>query len=180
MPDNNHLPQRKRMRLQGYDYALPGNYFVTIVTHERACLFGDVVSGEMQLNDAGRMVESSYLKLGQDYDGIDCLDYVIMPNHLHFIIRLLSDNHSLPEIIKRLKSKTTINYIHGVREQGWSAFDKHLWQPNYYDHIIRNERVFNLIRGYIFQNPERWYYDKINPECSATPDDLNQAIKSLM
>ena len=89
MTDDNGLPKRKRMRLLGYDYSLPGDYFVTIVTQGRTCRFGEVVDGHMRLNDAGRMVEACYKELADGRDGIECLDYVVMPNHLHCIIRLL-------------------------------------------------------------------------------------------
>ena len=208
MTDDNGLPKRKRMRLLGYDYSLPGDYFVTIVTQGRTCRFGEVVDGQMRLNDAGRMVEACYKELADGRDGIECLDYVVMPNHLHCIIRLLpTEQYSalprrefacqipnfgntefdkqipygvpIPEIIRRLKSKTTVAYIHGVRDEGWPPFDRQLWQKGYYDHIIRRERVFDYIRNYIFLNPERWYYDKMNPQCCATPDDINQGIKNL-
>ena len=206
MTDDNGLPKRKRMRLLGYDYSLPGDYFVTIVTQGRTCRFGEVVDGQMRLNDAGRMVEACYKELADGRDGIECLDYVVMPNHLHCIIRLRALPRTefdkqipygvpncgntefdkqipygvpLPEIIRRLKSKTTVAYIHGVRDEGWPPFERQLWQKGYYDHIIRRERVFDYIRNYIFLNPERWYYDKMNPQCCATPDDINQGIKNL-
>ena len=49
--------RRRSIRLRGYDYAQAGAYFVTIVTKDRACLFGEIVDGEMRLNDGGRMSE---------------------------------------------------------------------------------------------------------------------------
>jgi len=179
MAETNSFPKRKKMRLDNYDYSLHGDYFVTIVTKGRICRFGEIMDGEMVLNDAGRLVADCYKSLEKVSEDIKCLDFVVMPNHIHFILRLYSDNYSLPELVKRLKSMVTTGYIHGVRQNGWSPFNGQLWQRGYYDHIIRNERVFKYIQNYIFQNPERWHYDKINLDCSSNPDNVYQDIMQL-
>ena len=49
---------RRSIRLKDYDYTQQGAYFVTIVAQDRKCLFGDVVDGEMRLNDAGVMAQA--------------------------------------------------------------------------------------------------------------------------
>jgi hypothetical protein len=51
---------RRSIRLQGYDYSQAGAYFVTICTQNRDCSFGDIVNGEMRLNDAGRIVADEW------------------------------------------------------------------------------------------------------------------------
>lgn len=173
------FPRRKRMRLMNYDYSLHGDYFVTIVTQGRISRFGKFKNDDLILNDIGRMIESCYLGLERENDEVDCLDYVVMPNHFHCIIRLLSDNIYLPDLIRMFKSKTSVLYIQGVKEHSWPALDQRLWQRGYYEHIIRCDRVFNYIRDYIFHNPERWYYDRINPLCCSEPDDINRKIKML-
>lgn len=45
---------RHSIRLKGYDYASPGAYFITIVTYQRECLFGEIINGEMKLNKIGK------------------------------------------------------------------------------------------------------------------------------
>lgn len=85
-PDKHH---RRSIRLQGYDYARAGAYFVTIVTQARACLFGEVVDGTMRLNHAGRMVETVWDELPLFYPGVDIDAFAIMPNHIHGIIVLV-------------------------------------------------------------------------------------------
>ena len=82
-PDRHH---RRSIRLRGYDYTQAGAYFVTIVTQDRAPLFGDVVAGGMQLNDAGRMVEQEWLNLPDRFPSIELDAFVVMPNHVHGII----------------------------------------------------------------------------------------------
>jgi putative transposase len=47
-----------RLRLRGYDYAIPAAYFVTMCTQDRACLFGEVDDGSMSLSHAGVVVDS--------------------------------------------------------------------------------------------------------------------------
>ena len=179
MENERKWPQRKNIRLRNYDYSLPGDYFVTIVTQSRRCLFGKVADDGLCLNEAGLLIEECYKEIGTVNEGVESLDHVVMPNHFHCIIRLHSGSHSLSEIVRVLKSKTTVGYIHGVRQKGWKPFDGQLWQKGFYEHVIRRERVFDYIRNYIFQNPERWYYDKLNPNCSPIADNISQAIKDL-
>jgi putative transposase len=80
------LPQRKSIRLKGYDYSQAGLYFITICCQNRACLFGEIKNGEMILNDAGKMVEKWYFELENKFPDIQCHEMIIMPNHFHCII----------------------------------------------------------------------------------------------
>lgn len=138
---------------------------MTIVTHERRQLFGQIVDGEMVLNEIGKMVKEIVEEVPRHYQNINVEVFVIMPNHVH-ILFLIADvvagpracqsdqsnngqpqgvaptkeQLSLPEIVHRIKSLTTHRYMLGVRDKGWPRFDKRLWQRNYYEHIIRNEQ----------------------------------------
>jgi REP element-mobilizing transposase RayT len=71
---------------------------------------------------------------------------------------------TLGEIVGAFKSLSTNAYIRGVRERGWPRFDGRLWQRNYYERVIRNERELNAIRKYILDNPANWAQDRENPE----------------
>jgi REP element-mobilizing transposase RayT len=77
---------RRSIRLQGYDYTQAGAYFLTICTQNRECLFGDIVGGEMVLNDAGKMVAHWYAELENKFPDIQCDGFVCMPNHVHCIV----------------------------------------------------------------------------------------------
>jgi len=83
---------RRSLRLPGYDYSQPGAYFVTVVTHGRACLFGEVVEGEMCLNEFGRIVEAVWFDLPRHYPNVELGAFRIMPNHAHAVI-VLFDNY---------------------------------------------------------------------------------------
>ena len=79
---------RRSIRLQGYDYSRPGAYFITICTKERACVFGNIAGGEMCENDAGRMVGKWWAELNRKFPNVDVDKHVVMPNHVHGIIRI--------------------------------------------------------------------------------------------
>jgi hypothetical protein len=62
---------RKSIRVPGYDYTQPGAYFITTVTYQRQCLFGEVVDGKMRLNQNGRIVEQAWNDLPNHYPHIE-------------------------------------------------------------------------------------------------------------
>ena len=86
MPYNPDRHHRRSIRLRGYDYTLAGAYYVTLVTQDRAPLFGDVVDGVMALNDAGRMIEQEWFHLLDRFPAIELDAFIVMPNHIHGII----------------------------------------------------------------------------------------------
>ncbi|MCP9465641.1 MAG: hypothetical protein NNA25_12715 [Nitrospira sp.] len=179
-PEKHH---RRSICLKGYDYSQPGAYFITIVTQDRACLFGEVVDGEMRVNDAGRMIQSVWDEMSAFYSGIDADEFVVMPNHIHGIIVLVgatpcgrpesgqaqgqargpAPTLSVPAAVHRFKTLTTKRYTDGIKQSGWPPFRGRLWQRNYYEHIIRNDESLNRIREYITNNPSQWSLDRENP-----------------
>ena len=83
---------RRSLRLKGYDYSQPGVYFITLCTYNRECLFGKVVGGEMQLSDAGSVVERCWLDIPAHFPRAVLDLYVVMPNHVHGIIVIRADD----------------------------------------------------------------------------------------
>lgn len=71
---------------------------------------------------------------------------------------------SLGDVVRRFKTMTTKRYGDGVRQRGWPAYEGRLWQRNYYEHIVRNERALVAIREYIRNNPAQWAVDTENPQ----------------
>ncbi len=80
---------RRSIRLKGYDYNQAGMYFVTVVTQDRMCLFGEIENGAMRLNDAGWIVQAAWDELPAHYAGIKTDVFVVMPNHIHGIVVLV-------------------------------------------------------------------------------------------
>ena len=77
---------RHSIRLQGYDYAQPGAYFITIVAHDRQCLFGEIENGEMRINECGKMAQQCWLDIPNHFPQTQLDEYIIMPDHIHGII----------------------------------------------------------------------------------------------
>src|SRR3989344_6792636 len=76
-------------RLQGYDYASAGLYFVTICIKDRECLFGDVINEKMRLSNIGIMAEKFWLEIPDHFPFVSLEEFVVMPNHLHGIIEIV-------------------------------------------------------------------------------------------
>jgi len=183
--------RRRSIRLKGFDYSRPGAYFLNICAQERMCLFGRVIDGHMELNDAGRMVARWWDELNRKFPTVRTDLSIVMPNHLHGIILIVETDpcvrpdvkdasvgadlcvrpreegaHAgapLPEIVQWFKTMTTNDYIRGVRNMGWMPFPGRLWQRNYYERIIRDEDELNEKQQYIIDNPRRWSEDPENP-----------------
>lgn len=177
--------RRHSIRLKGYDYAKAGAYFITIVTQNRACLFGDITDCAPQLNNAGRMIRSLWVDMAAHYPGIESDTVIVMPNHIHGIVFLVgagpracpnqagqpqgvAPTMPVPDIIHRFKTLTTKRYIDGVKQTAWPPFQGRLWQRNYYEHIIRDEKSLIRIQEYIATNPARWSIDPENPSATRT------------
>ena len=86
MKYNPKIHKRKSIRLKGYDYSQKGLYFVTICCQNREHFYGKIEKGEMQLNDAGKMIHKWYQELENKFSDIRCHEMVVMPNHFHCII----------------------------------------------------------------------------------------------
>ena len=75
-------------RLRYWDYSKMGSYFVTICTKNREHFFGEIINGEMHLNELGKIAESEWLKtieIRQDMN-LELGEFVVMPNHFHAIV----------------------------------------------------------------------------------------------
>lgn len=79
---------------------------------------------------------------------------------------------SLPEIVHRFKTLTTKRYADGVKSLGWTPFPGRLWQRNYYEHIVRNDKSLQHLRQYIADNPARWHEDAENPTRCVAPNRI--------
>ena len=183
------IHHRHSVRLRGYDYAGPGQYFVTVCTHHRELLFGEVIEGQMRRNALGDIVHAEWYATERIRPEIRLGAFIVMPNHLHGIIEIVdvgarrrlartTPGKQLPgrphgpapgsvgAILGQIKSRTkkAIN-----RTRGTSGMP--VWQPNYHEHIIRNEQELNCIREYICNNPLRWPLDRENPERQNDAED---------
>ena len=163
MTYNPNIHHRRSIRLKGYDYSLPGAYFITLCTQNREKFFGYIEDGILHLNDAGMMVQKWYEELSHKFANVACDEMVVMPNHFHCIwhISTQEEGTNIPTVVQWFKTMTTNEYIRGVKGKGWQPFNKRLWQRDYYEHIIRSPKAYEHIRNYIQTNPERWESDQL-------------------
>jgi len=172
MPYNPKTHHRRSIRLKHYDYSLAGLYFITICAQNRACLFANIKNDHLFLNAAGLMLEQQWKDLALRFNNIVLHQFVVMPNHFHGIIEITSKESGQPlgigptgksytigEMVGAFKSLSTFAYMQSVKNDNWPAFDKKLWQANFYEHIIRDESCYLKIVEYIETNPLKWRDD---------------------
>ena len=147
-------PVRKPTRIPNYDYSQDNYYFITICTHEKKCLFGSIE----RISRYGKIVADSIMEIPLHYSGIHIDKFVVMPNHIHMIVVIGCDNNnrnnpSLDQIIGLYKSGVS-RKIHETAPQ------EVIWQRSFHDHVIRNQRDYEMIWSYIDTNPLRWEMDR--------------------
>jgi REP element-mobilizing transposase RayT len=157
-PQKHH---RRSIRLPRYDYSQSGAYYITIVAWEREHLFGEVVNAGMKLNRFGQIVQYAWYDLPKHYPHVELNAFCIMPNHVHAIIvltdRIVTKRHPLSEVVRAFKSFSA-RRINSLRKtQGIPV-----WQRNYYEHVIRDEKDLQAKRDYILSNPLNWERDDEN------------------
>ena len=193
-PDIHH---RRSIRLQGYDYAQKGMYFITLCVQERECIFGTIFENRMFLNEIGQIVTDEWVNTMNIRDNVIIHDFIVMPNHIHGIVEItynkndecligefVSPTKSIGAIVRGFKIATTKrikNFITPVGANGNSPLNSnspfnsnsfqqewiinhlpHIWQRNYYEHIIRDYNDHERIANYINTNPSRWEEDMFN------------------
>lgn len=160
-----NIHHRRSIRLPNFDYTNAGVYFVTICVQDRVPLFGNIAGETMNQNAAGRMVQTAWEELSEHYPGVNADAFIAMPNHVHGLLTLSNNTTtstalSLSEVMQRWKSWTTTLYRRGVGEQNWEPFPARLWQRNYYERVVRDEKEWQSCRDYIENNPSKWHDDQ--------------------
>ena len=127
------------------------------------------MSAQMILSQEGNIIKKIYLNLENEFENIKLHQFVIMPNHIHGIIEITkrADTGPAPtigDVICSFKTRTTSLISKEVKNGTIEAYDKKIWQRNYYEHIIRNEQELYQIIKYIEDNPEKWNEDNYYKE----------------
>ena len=165
-------PRRKDIRLKNYNYAKEGMYFITICTKNRRNILSNIIyeinysnekksvgvaalgDPKIELSYIGKIVDQHIIKINEIYNNISVDCYIIMPNHVHFIIYI--KNKGSPKAATPTIS-SVINSLKGIITKKCKF---PIWQRNYYEHIIRNEKEYLEILEYIQNNPLKWKEDK--------------------
>jgi REP element-mobilizing transposase RayT len=255
---NSDLHHRRSIRLQDYDYSQEGLYFITICCYDKECLFGEIVNGQVVLNNEGKIAYNEWNRTPEIRKNVSLGEFVIMPNHIHGIITInyidilhtpknqqntdmfrdvlhtpknqqntdmcrgvlhtpknqqnpdvrrgvlhTPKNQQNPDVRrgvlhtpKNIGNISNINIISNLTKQegvcntplqspsqtigaivrGYkssvtkqinsirSGTNRQIWQRNYWEHVIRNEKSYYKIAEYIINNPSKWDEDSLNPE----------------
>jgi len=152
---------RRRPRLPGVDYAGNGAYFVTFVTDRRANVLGSVCAGALSLSPLGQLVQDLIVNVPRNLPYVRVDTFVVMPNHVHGLFWIEKPSAadrvaSLTVIVGSVKSAATRE----ARVRGLLEPAAALWQPSFYDQVIRDEGHLERIRQYIVNNPVAWEKDR--------------------
>ena len=176
-------PQRKK----GYDYDLPGAYFVTICLKNRRNLFGKIINEICELSGIGKIADKCWREIPEHFKNVGIGEYIIMPNHFHGIV-FMYDNSTVGqthafdfkqvkrdltidkkniEHIRKMHKKLSIivgSYKSAVTKESNRALPgtNFAWQTSFYDHIVRDDKGLEYISDYIRMNPLNWNKDLEN------------------
>ncbi len=151
--------ERTHPRLKEYDYSQNGCYFVTICVKNKAHLLGDISVGRLALkppavalSEYGKVTAKYVERINQVYEGV-CVDhYVIMPNHVHLLLRFHSgDSGGL-----KASRPTLFTVVRSLKRMVGREIGCSIWQDSYYEHVVRNEEDYLAIWQYIENNPIKW------------------------
>ena len=171
------LPQRKDLRLNGFDYDLTGAYFVTVCVKDRKPILSKVSENDfasvgetiglpsetlvkkcfdsVSLTEYGEIVNNAIKMISQIYPSISVDCYVIMPDHVHLILRIMTDENGRPMV-----SPTVSRVICQMKGYVTKQIGFSVWQKSFYDHVIRNKQDYDECSRYIHENPmKRMYSD---------------------
>ena len=153
-------PTRKPNRLSYFDYRTPGAYFVTFCTSGHKCIFW--VKNATKPNDPSRHQLSKYGLIAEEairniptrYPAISVDHYAIMPNHIHLLLQINTDEDGQP--IPTPSISIVVQQLKGTITK---QIGRSVWQKLFHDHVIRDAQDYAKIWEYIENNPAKWQYD---------------------
>ncbi len=164
------LHKRRYARVDWHNYNV-GTFFVTISTLDKVHYFGSIADGKMNYTEVGEKMRDAINSLPQHYADLEILRWVVMPNHIHLIVKIGSGNSSdglIPfEVRKPLRkgsSRSRLSSIIGNLKSEVSRFARKnglifLWNPRYHEHIIFDVKREKAIFDYVENNIKRWSED---------------------
>ena len=174
MDKEKEMPKRKDLRLKYYDYSSAGAYFVTICIKDRKRILSDILppsvgggaldAPEIRLTKIGNIIEK-YLLSSENISGVKIDQYVIMPDHIHAIVFLCPDKYETPrDGSSRAPTPTNEMLPHVIstfKRLCNKEIGNNIFQRGYVEHIIRDREDYKTRAKYIYENPIRWYYEKL-------------------
>ncbi|MFZ4621653.1 MAG: transposase [Bacteroidota bacterium] len=164
---NKRFKDHKQYRLPYFNYSSTGSYFITVCTKDRVNLFGRIENGKIIVTEMGRIAQDCWEKIPVISSFATLDQYVVMPNHVHGIIKIYNPDEDSFLTTKefKIRPRSISTVVAGFK----SAVTKRcreidptidIWQSRFFDRIIRNDAELNNIRQYIKNNPAQWILEK--------------------
>ena len=164
--EDNKFVKRKEIRLKEYDYSTDGAYFVTVCTKDKRHILSTICVGGgaldapiVKLTEIGKSIENNIVRMNDLYENIEVSDYVIMPNHIHLIIKVKDNGRSGAPAPTRANARVP-RYVSTLKRFVNKEHKCNVWQRSYYDHIIRDDADYIEKAEYIVNNTEKWLDDE--------------------
>lgn len=149
-------PVRKHPRMKEYDYTQAGCYFLTFCIKDHKYCLGDVIPPideidlpEVLLSELGEITKEAIERIPKVYKDVVLDSYAVMPNHVHLLVTLGTEAEtSIPMIVRAVKTAVS------------KSIGKSIWQDSYYDHVVRNQRDYQIIWNYVSSNAAKWMEDR--------------------
>jgi len=163
------LPQRKPNRLSDFDYNQNGAYFVTICTQDRKPILSTIVGTPLpgcpqesttRLLPHGSVAEKYIKQIHSFYDYLSVDKYVIMPDHIHFLITIQERAGHPRTGVPTPRTSVVARFVGTFKRFCNKEYGENIWQSRYYDHVIRNQQDYNEVWEYIEINPQKWIMQK--------------------
>ncbi len=161
------LTQRKRIRLKGYNYSSPGAYFVTVCVKNRAEILSNVIPPKNLISPPqnvltwhGEIADKYINEINYHCKNINVEKYIIMPNHIHFILNVLPVENNIADI--KAQQSAIANFVGTFKRFTGKEYGELVWQRGSNDHIIRNDEEYSRIWNYIEHNASKWEQDELN------------------
>ncbi|MBR5524234.1 MAG: transposase [Clostridia bacterium] len=166
------LPNRKALRLKCFDYNNESAYFITICTKDRRCLLSQIVGTgvltcpSVELTPHGKIADRIIHQMDDFYDHISVDGYVIMPNHIHMLVRIIkkpqkTTSGQVGTPVPTNRNSALSLFVSGFKRYCTREYGESVWQTRYFDHIIRNQKDYDAHLRYIDENPLRWQLDEL-------------------
>lgn len=175
---------RKSLRGETINYRW-GWFFVSFNVAENKSVFGAIAGESVSLNELGRRVADAIADMPKFYPEVKLDEYVVMPNHVHFIIKIedrpTNDKMHLGRIVRKLKTFTATIYrkMKAAGEICDFGIDG-LWQSDFWEVIVTNHDQLEAYRRYIRNNPKKWTRDRFGPVTAHSLGNLALLDRSLV
>ena len=148
--DLSHQWKRKSLRLKTHNYRWSASYFVT--------LSASVFEAIFEIPELYTILTQTWKGLPERFPSITLDEFVIMPDHIHFIVHLegnVEKPTTLPNVVGAYKSLTTVAWLRQLKAVGREGLEYPgiIWQEDYFERIIRDAKELENTRQYIRNNP---------------------------